>query len=199
MTAAPVSRSPCARVALGGSMPRAAWLCQAFWHPLHAEVSIAAHNREGRKGLERLCHYLSRLPIPQDRLERRRGRHVRLVAQTHRRGARGAAPLGSRRWSSSRSRSSPKYMAALRPAPCTLPGAPTLPWRLHRTCGPKLQRPASRRPAIVPTPPGLPPCHRQRGPRRTQASQANEQGRRPWTRAELLIQFLPSWQSVSVS
>ena len=35
---------------------------------LHAEVTIAAHDR---KGLERLCRYLSRPPIPQDRLLRR--------------------------------------------------------------------------------------------------------------------------------
>jgi len=35
---------------------------------LHAEVTIAAHDR---KGLERLCRYLSRPPIPLDRLERR--------------------------------------------------------------------------------------------------------------------------------
>jgi len=35
---------------------------------LHAEVNIAAHDR---KGLERLCRYLARPPIPQDRLERR--------------------------------------------------------------------------------------------------------------------------------
>ena len=35
---------------------------------LHADVSIAAHDR---KGLERLCRYLARPPIPQDRLERR--------------------------------------------------------------------------------------------------------------------------------
>jgi hypothetical protein len=35
---------------------------------LHAAVTIASHDR---KGLERLCRYLSRPPIPQDRLERR--------------------------------------------------------------------------------------------------------------------------------
>jgi len=35
---------------------------------LHAEVTIASHDR---KGLERLCRYVSRPPIPQDRLERR--------------------------------------------------------------------------------------------------------------------------------
>jgi hypothetical protein len=35
---------------------------------LHAEVTIASHDR---KGLERLCRYLSRPPIPQDRLARR--------------------------------------------------------------------------------------------------------------------------------
>lgn len=35
---------------------------------LHAEVTIAANDR---KGLERLCRYLSRPPIPQERLERR--------------------------------------------------------------------------------------------------------------------------------
>jgi hypothetical protein len=35
---------------------------------LHAEVTIAARDRNG---LERLCRYLSRPPVPQDRLERR--------------------------------------------------------------------------------------------------------------------------------
>lgn len=35
---------------------------------LHAAVTIAAHDR---RALERLCRYLSRPPIPQDRLERR--------------------------------------------------------------------------------------------------------------------------------
>ena len=34
---------------------------------LHAEVSVASHDRQR---LERLCRYLSRPPIPQDRLER---------------------------------------------------------------------------------------------------------------------------------
>ena len=47
---------------------------------LHAEVTIAAHDR---KGLERLCRYLSRPPIPQDRLERRAdGKYVLSLKRT---------------------------------------------------------------------------------------------------------------------
>ncbi len=47
---------------------------------LHAEVTIASHDR---KGLERLCRYLSRPPIPQERLERRRdGKYVLSLKRT---------------------------------------------------------------------------------------------------------------------
>jgi len=47
---------------------------------LHAEVTIASHDR---KGLERLCRYLSRPPIPQDRLERRGdGKYVLSLKRT---------------------------------------------------------------------------------------------------------------------
>jgi len=47
---------------------------------LHAEVAIASHDR---KGLERLCRYLSRPPIPQERLERRRdGKYVLSLKRT---------------------------------------------------------------------------------------------------------------------
>ena len=47
---------------------------------LHAEVTIVAHDR---KGLERLCRYLSRPPIPQDRLERRAdGKYVLSLKRT---------------------------------------------------------------------------------------------------------------------
>jgi len=74
-------------------MPRAAWLRLAFWHSLHAAVATASHDR---KGLERLCRYLSRPPIPQDRLERRGdGEYVLSLERIHC-GARGAAPVGSR-------------------------------------------------------------------------------------------------------
>ena|GEM_PF-2122520 len=44
---------------------RAAWLRQAFWHPLHADVFIASHDR---LALLRICRYMARPPIPQDRL-----------------------------------------------------------------------------------------------------------------------------------
>jgi len=47
---------------------------------LHAEVTIAAHDR---KGLERPCRHLSRPPIPQDRLERRAdGKYVLSLERT---------------------------------------------------------------------------------------------------------------------
>ena len=47
---------------------------------VHAEVTIAAHDR---KGLERICRYLSRPPIPQDRLERRAdGKYVLSLKRT---------------------------------------------------------------------------------------------------------------------
>ena len=47
---------------------------------LHAEVTIASHDR---KGLERLCRYLSRPPSPQDRLERRGdGKYVLSLKRT---------------------------------------------------------------------------------------------------------------------
>jgi hypothetical protein len=47
---------------------------------LHAAVTIASHDR---KGLERLCRYLSRPPIPQDRLERRGdGKYVLSLKRT---------------------------------------------------------------------------------------------------------------------
>ena len=47
---------------------------------LHAGVTIASHDR---KGLERLCRYLSRPPIPQDRLELRGdGKYVLSLKRT---------------------------------------------------------------------------------------------------------------------
>jgi hypothetical protein len=47
---------------------------------VHAEVTITSHDR---KGLERLCRYLSRPPIPQDRLERRAdGKYVLSLKRT---------------------------------------------------------------------------------------------------------------------
>jgi hypothetical protein len=47
---------------------------------LHAAVTISSHDR---KGLERLCRYLSRPPIPQDRLERRAdGKYVLSLKRT---------------------------------------------------------------------------------------------------------------------
>ena len=53
---------------------------------LHAEVTIAAHDR---KGLERLCRYLSRPPVPQDRLERRAdGKYVLSLKRTWKGGIR---------------------------------------------------------------------------------------------------------------
>jgi len=133
-------------------MPRAAWLCQAFWHKLHAEVSIAAHNREGRKGLERRCCYLSRLPIPQDRLERRGdGKFVLSLKRTWKGGVKAVV-------------FEPIALIAQTPrgAPaCTLPGAPTLSWRLCTgPAAPNSNDPRRVRSAIVPTPPGLPPSPR---------------------------------------
>ena len=59
---------------------RAAWLRQAFWHPLHADVFIAAHDRAA---LERICRYMARPPIPQDRLSwRSGGKLVRSLKRT---------------------------------------------------------------------------------------------------------------------
>jgi len=66
---------------------------------LHAKVTLASHDR---KELERLCRYPSRPPIPQHGAGRGGApvpvsrRQVRAVAQAHRRGARGAAPVVSR-------------------------------------------------------------------------------------------------------
>jgi hypothetical protein len=54
---------------------------------LHAEVTVAAHDR---LGLERLCRYLSRPPIPQDRLERRAdGKYVLSLKRTWKGGIKG--------------------------------------------------------------------------------------------------------------
>jgi len=60
---------------------------------LHAEVTTAAQDRNG---LERLCRYLTRPPIPQDRLERRSDGKLVLSLERIHCGARGAAPVGSR-------------------------------------------------------------------------------------------------------
>ena len=75
MTAAPALKKPLCARSPGGL-------------ELHAGVTIASYDR---KGLERLCRYLSRPPIPQDRLERRGdGKYVLSLKLT-------AAGLGSQR------------------------------------------------------------------------------------------------------
>ena len=111
---------------------------------LHAEVTIASHDR---KGLERLCRYLSRPPIPEDRLERRGdGKYVLALKRTWKGGIKAVVfePLDLI-----------ARLAALLPAPYLALR------RFHGVfTGPAALDPRRVRARIVPTPPGLPPCPR---------------------------------------
>ena len=144
---------------------------------LHAEVTIATHDR---KGLERLCRYLSRPPIPQHGAGRGGAapvsrRQVRAVAQAH--------PLrGSGR--SARGIKAVVFepidliarLAALVPAPYTALR------RFHGILtGPAALDPRCVRPLVVPT-----PCTDDPVPGATKRP-GHIPGLCPWTRAELLM------------
>ncbi len=101
---------------------------------LHAEVTVAAHDR---KGLERLCRYLSRPPVPQDRLERRGdGKYVLSLKPPLRGSGRSARGIKGVVFETGPAALDPRRCATRSARACTLSGVAALPWRLHRTCGP---------------------------------------------------------------